>query len=50
MKAFKNARQVFVQSHWTWAEAIQKDMRDITLALKIINMLRTQSICVVHWV
>ncbi|NBW39160.1 MAG: hypothetical protein EBR30_29905, partial [Cytophagia bacterium] len=34
MKAFKNARQVFVQSHWTWAEAIQKDMRDITLALK----------------
>jgi len=34
MKAFKNARQVFVQSHWNWAEAIQKDMRDITLALK----------------
>ena len=34
MKAFKNARQVFVQSHYTWAEAIQKDMRDITLALK----------------
>jgi len=34
MRAFKNARQVFVQSHWTWAEAIQKDMRDITLALK----------------
>jgi hypothetical protein len=34
MKAFKNARQVFVQSHWTWAEAIQKDMRDITNALK----------------
>jgi hypothetical protein len=34
MKAFKNARQLFVQSHWTWAEAIQKDMRDITNALK----------------
>ena len=34
MRAFKNARQVFVQSHYTWAEAIQKDMRDITNALK----------------
>jgi hypothetical protein len=34
MKAFKNAKQVFVQSHFTWAEAIQKDMRDITNALK----------------
>ena len=34
MKAFKNAKQVFVQSHYSWAEAIQKDMRDITLALK----------------
>jgi hypothetical protein len=34
MRAFKNARQSFVQSHYTWAEAIQKDMRDITLALK----------------
>ena len=34
MRAFKNARQSFVQSHWTWAEMIQKDMRDITLALK----------------
>jgi hypothetical protein len=34
MKAFKNARQVFVQSYYTWGEAIQKDMRDITLALK----------------
>jgi hypothetical protein len=34
MRVFKNARQSFVQSHWTWAEAIQKDMRDITLALK----------------
>ena len=34
MRAFKNARQSFVQSHYTWAEAIQKDMRDITNALK----------------
>ena len=34
MKAFKNAKQSFVQSHYSWAEAIQKDMRDITLALK----------------
>ena len=34
MRAFKNAKQVFVQSHYTWAEAIQKDMRDVTLALK----------------
>jgi hypothetical protein len=34
MRAFKNARQVFVQSHYSWAEAIQKDMRDITLGLK----------------
>jgi hypothetical protein len=34
MKAFKNARQYFVQSHYIWAEMIQKDMRDITLALK----------------
>jgi hypothetical protein len=34
MRAFKNARQGFVQSHWTWAEMIQKDMRDITNALK----------------
>ena len=34
MKSFKNARQVFVQSHYTWAEVIQKDMRDITNALK----------------
>ena len=34
MRAFKNARQSFVQSHYTWAEMIQKDMRDITLALK----------------
>ena len=30
MRAFKNARQSFVQSHYTWAEMIQKDMRDIT--------------------
>jgi len=34
MRAFKNARQSFVQSHYSWAEMIQKDMRDITLALK----------------
>jgi hypothetical protein len=34
MRAFKNARQVFVQSHYTWAEMIHKDMRDITNALK----------------
>ena len=34
MKAFKNARQSFVQSHYTWAEMIHKDMRDITNALK----------------
>jgi len=34
MRAFKNARQSFVQSHYTWAEAIHKDMRDITNALK----------------
>jgi len=34
MRAFKNARQSFVQSHYTWAEMIQKDMRDITNALK----------------
>ena len=34
MRAFKNARQVFVQSRYSWAEAIQKDMRDISLALK----------------
>jgi hypothetical protein len=34
MKAFKNAKQVFVQSHYAWGEMIQKDMRDITLALK----------------
>ena len=34
MLAFDNAREAFVQSHWNWAEAIQKDMKDITLALK----------------
>ena len=34
MRAFKNARQGFVQSYYTWAEMIQKDMRDITNALK----------------
>jgi len=34
MKVFKNTKEVFVKSHFTWAEAIQKDMKDITLALK----------------
>ena len=34
MKVFKLARESFVQSHDTWANAIHKDMRDITLALK----------------
>jgi hypothetical protein len=34
MKAFKNARQVFVQSHYTWAEAIHKNMQDINNGLK----------------
>jgi hypothetical protein len=34
MRAFKNARQVFVQSHWTWAEAIHKNMQDINNGLK----------------
>jgi hypothetical protein len=34
MRAFKNARQSFVQSHYVWAEMIHKDMRDITNALK----------------
>jgi hypothetical protein len=34
MKAFKNARQVFVQSHYAWAEAIHKNMRDINNGLK----------------
>jgi hypothetical protein len=34
MRAFKNARQSFVQSHYAWAEAIHKDMRDINNALK----------------
>jgi len=34
MRAFKNARQSFVQSHYTWGEAIHKDMQDITNALK----------------
>jgi hypothetical protein len=34
MKLFKNARQSFVNSHYVWAEAIHKDMRDITNALK----------------
>jgi hypothetical protein len=34
MKAFKNARQSFVQSHYTWAEAIHKNMQDINNGLK----------------
>jgi hypothetical protein len=34
MRAFKNARQVFVQSHYTWAENIHKDMQQITNGLK----------------
>jgi hypothetical protein len=34
MKMFKLARENFVQSHYAWAEAIHKDMRDITNALK----------------
>ena len=34
MKLFKNARQSFVNTHYTWAEHIFKDMRDINNALK----------------
>jgi hypothetical protein len=34
MRAFKNAKQVFVQSHYTWAEAIHKNMQDINNGLK----------------
>ncbi len=34
MKMFKLARENFVQSHYAWAEAIHKDMRDINNALK----------------
>jgi len=34
MKVFKNARQSFVNTHYTWAESIFKDMRDINNALK----------------
>ena len=34
MKMFKLARESFVQSHYAWAEAIHKDMRDINNALK----------------
>jgi hypothetical protein len=34
MKFFKNARQSFVNTHYTWAEHIFKDMRDINNALK----------------
>ncbi len=34
MKMFKLARESFVNSHYTWAEHIFKDMRDINNALK----------------
>jgi len=34
MKMFKLARESFVNSHYVWAEAIHKDMRDINNALK----------------
>ena len=34
MKMFKLARESFVNAHYTWAEMIHKDMRDITNALK----------------
>jgi 3-methyladenine DNA glycosylase Mpg len=34
MKVFKNTRESFVNAHYTWSEAIQKDMQDITNALK----------------
>jgi hypothetical protein len=34
MRAFKNAKQVFVQSYYTWAEAIHKNMQDINNGLK----------------
>ena len=34
MKVFKNARQSFVNTHYTWAENIFRDMRDINNALK----------------
>jgi hypothetical protein len=34
MKMFKLAKDSFVNAHFTWAEMIHKDMRDITLALK----------------
>jgi hypothetical protein len=34
MKMFKLARESFVQSHYAWAEAIHKDMRDVNNALK----------------
>jgi hypothetical protein len=34
MRAFKNARQSFVQSHYTWAENIHKDMQQINNGLK----------------
>ena len=34
MKVFKLARESFVNAHYTWAESIFKDMRDINNALK----------------
>ena len=34
MKMFKLARESFVKAHYTWAENIFRDMRDITNALK----------------
>jgi hypothetical protein len=34
MKVFKLARESFVNAHYTWAEHIFKDMRDINNALK----------------
>ena len=34
MKMFKLARESFVNAHYTWAESIFKDMRDINNALK----------------
>jgi len=34
MKVFKLARESFVNAHYTWAESIFRDMRDINNALK----------------
>jgi hypothetical protein len=46
MKAFKNARQSFVQSHYTWAENTKRYER-YNNALKDYKYVKTQSICVV---